>query len=415
MEDQLLSPYRVLDLTNEKGYLCGKILGDLGADVVKVELPGGDPARNIGPFYHDTPDPEKSLYWFAYNTSKRGITLNTETTDGREIFNRLVKTADVVIESFMPGYMDNLGLGYSDLSQINPQLIMTSITPFGQTGPYSHYKASDIICWAMGGIMYLMGDPDRPPLQISFPQAYLHGAAAAAAHTMAALYYRGLTGEGQYVDVAVQPYIVFSQMAANRYWDTMQMIVKRGGSVRIRPDTGAIQRTVWPCKDGYVNFLLRGGSPGARFNRPLVEWMDSEGAAEDFLKALDWDTLNWDTESPEFTNLIQDAIGRFFISHTKDELYQGAKKRHIIIYPVSDIKDILESAQLADRDFWVNVEHPELGANITYPGAFIKGSVDICKIRRRAPLIGEHNEEVYHQEMGFSIDELIVLKQAGVI
>jgi crotonobetainyl-CoA:carnitine CoA-transferase CaiB-like acyl-CoA transferase len=127
----LLAPYRALDLTDEKGLLCGKTLADMGADVIKVERPGGDPARRIGPFYHDEPDPEKSLYWFACNTNKRGITLNIETTDGQEIFKRLVKTADFVIESFDPGYMSSLGLGYPDLEKINPKIIMVSITPFG--------------------------------------------------------------------------------------------------------------------------------------------------------------------------------------------------------------------------------------------------------------------------------------------
>ena len=134
-QETMLSPYRVLDLTDEKGLLCGKILGDLGADVIKIERPGGDPARNIGPFYHDEPDPEKSLFWFALNTSKRGITLDIEKADGKEIFKKLVKSADFVIESFAPGYLDKLGLGYSELERLNPGIIMVSITPFGQTGP----------------------------------------------------------------------------------------------------------------------------------------------------------------------------------------------------------------------------------------------------------------------------------------
>jgi benzylsuccinate CoA-transferase BbsE subunit len=131
----MLSPYRVLDLAGEMGLFCGKMLGDLGADVIKIEPPGGDLARRMGPFYHHEPDPEKSLFWFAYNTSKRGITLNIETADGREIFKRLVKTADVIVETFRPGYLDKLGLGYRDLEKINPGVILISITPFGQTGP----------------------------------------------------------------------------------------------------------------------------------------------------------------------------------------------------------------------------------------------------------------------------------------
>ena len=163
----MLGPYRVLDLTDEKGLLCGKIPGDLGADVIKVERPGGDPARNTGPFYHNEADPEKSLFWFAYNTSKRGITLDIETTDGQDIFKKLVKTADFVIESCPPGYMDRLGLSYSALERVNPGIIMVSITPFGQTGSYRDYKAPDIVAWAMGGIMYINGNADSPPVRVS--------------------------------------------------------------------------------------------------------------------------------------------------------------------------------------------------------------------------------------------------------
>ena len=160
-KDLLLSPYRVLDLTDDKGFLCGRILADLGADVIKVETPGGDPARNTGPFYKDIPDPEKSLFWFSYNTNKRSITLNLESLDGQDIFRNLSKTADFVIESFAPDYLDSLSIGYSALSEINPRIIMTSITPYGQTGPYRDYKAYDLTLQASGGLMYVSGDPDR--------------------------------------------------------------------------------------------------------------------------------------------------------------------------------------------------------------------------------------------------------------
>src|SRR4030042_2896661 len=144
----LLEPMRVIDLTDEKGYLCGRLLGDLGADVIKVERPSGDRGRRLGPFYHDLPHPEKSLYWFSYNANKRGITLNLETADGKELLFKLVKTADVVIESFSPGYLGKLNLGYKALSEVNPDIILTSISPFGQTGPYSHFEGSDIVLMA---------------------------------------------------------------------------------------------------------------------------------------------------------------------------------------------------------------------------------------------------------------------------
>jgi len=180
-EGGLLSPYRVLDLTDEKGLLCGKLLADLGADVIKVEKPGGDQARNIGPFYHDIVSPETSLFWFAYNTNKRSITLDFETRDGRGIFEKLVKTADFVVESFPPDYLAGLGLDYGSLAKINPRIIVASITAFGHTGPYARYKGSDIVVFAMGMLMSQTGDRDRPPLQVSFPQSFLNASGDAAA------------------------------------------------------------------------------------------------------------------------------------------------------------------------------------------------------------------------------------------
>jgi len=205
----MLSCYRVLDLTDEKGFLCGKALGDLGAEVIKIERPGGDPSRRIGPFYHDIADPEKNLYWFSFNANKKGITLNIETRDGREIFKKLAKTADVVIESFAPGYMEQIGLGYQVLNQINPGIILTSITAFGQEGPYRDYKASDIVVRAMGGLVYTVGDPDRPPLTTSYPHAYLIGAIHGAIGTMVAPYQQAFTGQGQQVDAPTQMGLAF--------------------------------------------------------------------------------------------------------------------------------------------------------------------------------------------------------------
>ncbi|MDO8670564.1 MAG: CoA transferase, partial [Dehalococcoidia bacterium] len=171
--DGALSPYRVLELPGEASLLGGKIMADLGADVIKIEPPGGDASRSIGPFYHDETHPEKSLYWFALNTNKRSITLNLQSSEGRDLFRRLGRTADFVVESFSPGQMDKLGIGFSALHEMNPRLILASITPFGQTGPYAGYKGSDIVAWAMGGYMYLCGESERAPLRISLPpQAY---------------------------------------------------------------------------------------------------------------------------------------------------------------------------------------------------------------------------------------------------
>ncbi|MDO8674033.1 MAG: CoA transferase, partial [Dehalococcoidia bacterium] len=267
----LLSPYRILDLTDEKGVACGRVLADFGADVIKVERPGGDPSRNIGPFYHNIPDPEKSLFWFAYNANKRGITLDLETTAGRDLFKKLVETADAVVESFPPGYMESLGLGYGDLARINPGIILTSISPFGQTGPHKDFKGPDLITWGMGGMMYVSGDPDRPPIRISCPQSYPHGGTIAATGTMFALFHRGATGEGQHVDVSIQEQVVRTLMVVRQFWDVGGENLERIGQYR------GSQRLIWPCKDGYVNFTIHGGAGGLRSNQGLVDWLKSDG------------------------------------------------------------------------------------------------------------------------------------------
>ena len=200
----LLAPYRVLDLTDGRGLLCGKMLADLGADVVQVEPPGGSPARTVGPFYQHNPGAERSLFWWAYCANKRGITLDIAKTDGAALMRRLVAEADFLIESGEPGRMASLGFGHPDLQAINPRLVVVSITAFGQDGPYADYQASDIVGMALGGFMHLTGDGDRPPLRVSMPQFYQHGSAAGAAAAMIAHTHRQLTGEGQHVDVSCQ-------------------------------------------------------------------------------------------------------------------------------------------------------------------------------------------------------------------
>jgi len=411
----MLSPYRVLDLTDEKGNLCGKLLGDLGADVIKIERPGGDPARSQGPFYHDDPDPEKSLLWFAFNTSKRGITLDIAKADGHEIFKRLVKSADLVIESFPPGHMDKLGLGYSALEKVNPRVIVVSITPFGQTGPYQDYKAPDIVAWAMGARMYPVGDADRSPVRVSHhSQAYLHAGAEAAVGALMALHYRKMTGEGQHVDVSIQASVAQLLWATSDF--DMVKIIPRRGKLRLS-DNVALERlkTMWPCKDGYVMWIAWGGPQGRMYWPPLIRWMESEGMANEFLRRFDFGTFEHATATKEVIDAIVDPTEKFFMSHTKAELLAGAVSHDAMLCPVATTTEIMESDQLSAREFLVEVEHPELDTTVTYPGAFAHSSEAPPRVSRRAPRIGEHNEEIYEKELGFSKQELTTLRQARII
>ncbi|HEY7163037.1 MAG TPA: CoA transferase [Candidatus Binatia bacterium] len=411
----LLSPFRVLDLSDELGFLCGKMLGDLGADVIKIERPGGDPARRLGPFYGDPPHPERSLYWFGFNNNKRGITLKLESSAGREIFLRLVAGADFVIETFTPGYLESLGLDYAALAKINPRIVVTSITPFGQKGPYRKFKASDIEIMALSGCMSLTGDPDRPPLRVSFPQSYVWTGSYAAMGTLIAHYHRERSGEGQQVDVSAQACLLWAFSHAHTFWDLNRHLEKRAGSFMTgRSITGAKMRVFWPCLDGYLNFIIYGGEAGRRTNQALVEWMDSKGMAPEFLKQKDWKTFDIAQVTQEEIDRMEEPIAKFFAGVTKAEFFKEVVKRGMLGYPVATVKEIFEDPQHEARGFWQSVEHPELNTSIDYPGGFTKFTEGTCRIARRAPLIGEHNEEVYG-DLGITKEELDKLKKDGTI
>jgi len=250
-----LEGIRIIDLTDLSGAYSTKVLADLGADVIRVEPPGGDELRRIGPFYKGVVDPEKSLLHFYLNTNKASVTLNFTTEDGKEILKRLAKVADVIVETFPPGYLDSLGLGYKCVSELNSDLVFASITPFGQNGPYKDFKGSDIICWAMGGLMHLGGFPDRPPVQGYEYMAYKTGSLHAAVATLIALYYREITGIGQYIDVSIQECVAQAMENAPQYYDLEKVIRCRVGNRQLEAGSG-----IYPCKDGFVYMVaaLRG-------------------------------------------------------------------------------------------------------------------------------------------------------------
>lgn len=424
--DTALGDIRVLDLTNEMGLYCGKMLANLGAEVIKVERPGGDPTRNIGPFFHDEPDTEKSLFFFHFNYDKKSITLNLESDDGRELFKNLVKTADVVVESFPPGYMDSLGLGYGELSKVNPRLIMCSITGFGQYGPHKDFKAPDIVGTAMGGLMYLGGFMGEAPNYPGAFQGYHLASTDAANGILTALYVRDFTGQGQYVDVSMQESVSRSIELLMVSWAMRKIDRKRTGRQVYRG-----WDEVFPCKDGFILCSPLGGG-GWRF---ILEWMDSEGLAADLktekmqlvltamadrqmdrgvtdAKRLDPRMLkDYTTEIKH----IEQAWADFCMAHTREELYEGCQRRGVRLMPVYSAEDVLKDPQLLARDFFVDVDYPELGTKIRDMGGPYRLSATPWRVVRRAPLIGEHNVEIYQKELGLSSQELRILKEAGVI
>ena len=416
MIERALDGVKVVEYCNlAAGPYCGKVLADFGAEVIKVESPGiGDEARGRGPYLNDIPCPETSGLFLYLNTNKLGVTLNLEPETGKEIFKKLVAEADVLIEDKAPGEMEKLGLGYDVLKKINPRLVMVSITPYGQTGPYRDYKDSDIVVMGMSGTLYQTGESDGTPVHISMPQACLHAGADAAVGSMMAYYYREMTGEGQHVDISMQQSAAWFQANAIPTWELNKRILTRAGAFRAGMSREVGQRQVWPCKDGYVFFNVIGGRTGAKTLSALVEWMDGEGLATDLLLNMDWDNFDMFIVGKEEMVNIQEPIGEFFKTHTAKELWNGAVPRQISIGPLSGMQDLLEDEGLLGRNFWKEIEHPELGTTVIYPSQFVQSSEENYSIRFRAPLIGEHNEEVY-STIGLSKEELVLLKQAGII
>jgi benzylsuccinate CoA-transferase BbsE subunit len=422
-----LDDIRVLDLAGEMGQYCTKLLADLGADVIKVEPPGGDPARNLPPFYHDEADPQKSLYWLNLNTSKRSVTLNIEDPAGRKLLEKLIATADVVVESFQPGYLDGLGLGYEGLARVKPDIILTSITGFGQTGPYAHHKAPDIVGVAMSGIMWLAGDPRDPPNAPPWRQGYVSASIIAAVGTLMALYHRDVQGEGQHVDVSMQEALSIAQETAIQYWDMLQMLRNRTGpgtilAIRI-PGIG-----VYECRDGYVYAFV--GTPGGAPWSDLLQWMIDEGAAEDLTEEpyhdvcmnLNMPFLTGLMREPaslpakmQALNRIDQVLCRFIAGKGKWEMYEGTQRRRLLFGIVSTPEDIAKNPQLQHRQWLTPVEHPDLQDTLQYPGPPYRLSETPWAIRRRPPLLGEHNTEIYSGELGVKREDLERLSAAGAI
>lgn len=413
MVEGVLSGYRAIDLTNEKGFLCGKLLADFGVDVIKIEPPGGDPSRNVPPYYHDEPHPEKSLYWISYNSNKRGITLNLQTEKGQALFKRLIKETDFLIESFKPGYLASLGLEYKALSSVNPGLIMASISPFGQTGPYAGFEGSDIVVQAMGVLLCQAGNPDRPPVRTSVPQAYLHAAADAAEAMMIALYHRGHNNEGQCIDVSAMESVLWTASRALPFWDHSKVQSER--TAGLIAASGKYTPGIWECKEGYVAMVFQASLMGTRINQRLTKWMEDEGMAPLFMKEKDWEQWDWLQVTQDELDQLTDAIGRFFKAHTADELEEESTKRGIRMHKVCNSADTFANVQLKARAFWVSMAFDYLDDTIIYPGAFTKLSVTAMKDWRRAPLIGEHNREVYIDELGLSEVEFDSLMADGII
>ncbi|MDA0988854.1 MAG: CoA transferase [Chloroflexi bacterium] len=399
---------RVLELADEKGQWCGKLMADMGADVIKIEPPGGESARTVGPFYQDVPNRERSLYFWHHNTSKRGITLDIETEDGRRLFKQMVEKADVIFETFKPGYMASLGLGYEELKKNNPGLIMCSLTDFGQTGSWKDYLSSDLLHLAAGGQMARCGYddvPDAPPIAPGGGQAWHMGSHFAYIAISAAMVSRSVTGRGQYIDASVHDACALTTEGhVNQYIYTGRVVPRRTGGGNAA--SGANPQVI--CKDGkYVN--LNQVTPERV--PMLAGWMDEYGLAGDLLDEKYKDPA----VIAENQVHIREILVNFLANITRDEAYHGLQKRGYNTGAVRSPDEVMEDPHLEDRGFWTEVEYPEVGKSFrhTGPSAIFNGSP--WSISRRAPLIGEHNEEVLCGELGLSRAELAVLMEGGCV
>jgi crotonobetainyl-CoA:carnitine CoA-transferase CaiB-like acyl-CoA transferase len=391
----LLTPYVALDLAGPLGSLTGRVLADLGVDVILVEPPGGDPARNVPPYFFAEGHPPQSLAWLALNANKRSVTLDLKTEAGRTALLELTRTADFLIETYEPGHLEVLGLGYDRLRTINPRLIMVSITPFGQKGPHARWLASDLEIMALSGAMSLAGETDGEPMRVTVPQAAMWVGVEAAMGALTALVHRQVSGIGQQVDVSAQAAMLSALAHAPVFWDVSGIVPERAGvHITGRSTTGARMRAFWACRDGWINFILYGGTAGRHTNQQLVAWMAEKGLAPDWLQALDWSTFDATRLDQEEVDRLEGPISRFMQTLTKQEFLEGAVQRQILGYPVATVADILSDRQLEARGFWQDVIDGTSGAALRIPGGFAVIDGERLPIRRGPPAVGEHNHEI---------------------
>ena len=399
MTERALEGVKVIDLTHHiAGPYCTKLLADHGADVVKIERPGGDPARRMPPFFHDDTGADKSLLFLYLNTNKRGVTLNLKTIQGRAMLKELVRDADIVVENFSPRVMPGLGLDYQDLKEINPSLVMTSISNFGQTGPYRDYRAADIVEYALGGLMYIFGSYDGKPLKHALHQAQFRAGTNSASASLMAMYNRRLTGEGQRVDVSVQ------ECVASGLRDVVDNYTYTGAVRRREPNHRGDLTRIREVSDGHI---LPNPGISARLDWSVVA---------DFLEAPELNDERFNTPSARFANpeALGEAMDRAFASKNKYDIFYAAHKLRFIYGLVQSPEEVLADVQFAARGFFVDVDHPSTGP-IKYPGAPFRMEGTPWQVQRPAPSLGEHNQELLGEPFGYSDVDLSRLRAMEVI
>ena len=373
----MLKDIRVLDLADETGSFCSRLLADLGASVMKVERPEGDRSRKIGPFRTDRPEIENSLFFAYHNSNKFGITLDLNQRACRKTFLGLVKDADVLVETFQPGHLETIGLGFETLKRTNPGLIHVAITGFGQKGPGARCRSCDIVASASGGQMFIMGDPSGRPLVPFGEQSYYTGSLFGAVRIILALRERDLTGKGMYVDLSLQEAVASTLDHVMVRWFYEKTITRRQGNLY-----GNSFFCILPCKDGHIQLTL------LQQWETLVELMAAEGMARDLTDA------QWQDEAYRIDHNahIIEVVGEWTKKHTAEELFSLGQAMRFPWAPLCSLEDVLKSPQLEARQFFKPMDLPGNHSELPCPGLPCKFSAFPQAQIRPAPLPGEHNE-----------------------
>jgi benzylsuccinate CoA-transferase BbsE subunit len=405
MTDRALDGVRIIEFTDALASYAGRLLADLGADVIKVEPPGGGRQRHTPPFYRDQATPDTSIAFWVHNTSKRSVVLDLDTDDGRSAARRLIATAQIVIEDNPVGWMAARGLAYDDLRAANPALVYVSVTGFGQTGPHAAYAYSDIVGQAMGAIMTLAGEPADPPNQIYGNQSDISASIEAAQGALLALLHAEATGEGQSVDISAQESLYMSQETAMMTWDLNKKnrvrTGERGGLPFQLPAAG-----LYECQDGFVYCFVIAPA-GANFPE-LVNWMREKGLQQD-LDEEPYAAICADLNLPFITRLatnpqeavtlaphlkhINDVLTAFFLSMPAVEAYEAGQARRLLNGIISTPKDLAENTQLRARDWFATLDFDYLGASLEFPGVPY-GLSETPAVITRPPALAEHTASI---------------------
>ena len=394
----MLDGLRVLDLgPGIAPSFCAKLLADYGAEVIKVEPPGeGDPARRMGPFVGDDPHLEKSIPFLYLNTSKRGVTLDYSSDSGMAILHALLDEADVLVEGFSPSASERSAISYGELSRSHPELVVTSVTPFGQNGPYRDFEATDIITCAMSGLMYHSGDSDKEPLRNALDQSLYVAGSNAAAATLVAVFARLTSGEGQHVDVSVAECLAAHLVQPVPYYNYM------GATKGRRPVRGSGFEELMPARDGYVVPSVQGSQPWETVAEliGLEELHDprfSSGAGRI-------------AHGEELKALLVEGLAQW----DRLPLFLASGERRLVFGMAQDAGDIVACPHLSARGFYNEVDHPVVGP-ATYPGMAAVLSDHPQQAPAPAPMLGQHNQEIYSGKLGYDADSLAALRYCGVI